>query len=100
MKRTASTGSADSQKKEKKGADKTVKGAVKAEEKKAAKKVVEEEKKGEPVDAADKPAQAMNNQIIEQIERLMKYLSTNIDLYSGTIRLKGIRAECLPTERP
>ena len=49
-----------------------MKGAVKAEEKKAAKKTVEEEKKGEPVDAADKPSQAMNKQIIEQIERLMK----------------------------
>jgi hypothetical protein len=32
---------------------------------------VEEEKKGDEVDK--KPGQAMNKQIIEQIERLMKY---------------------------
>ncbi len=57
---------------------KTVKGAVKAEEKKLAKKtVVEEEKKGEMV--AAKAGESMNSQIIQQIERLMKYYQTQGD---------------------
>ena len=49
--------------------------------------------------AADKHSQAMNTQIIEQIERLMKYLSTIINFILGIIRPKEIRGECLHIER-
>jgi F0F1-type ATP synthase gamma subunit len=59
---------------------KTVKGAVKAAEKaaKANKVIVEEEKKGEVVVAA-KNTGSLNNQIIEQVDRLMKYYQTQGD---------------------
>ena len=55
---------------------KTVKGAVKAAEKaaKAKKVIVEEEKKGEEVvAAAAKNTGSLNKQIVEQVDRLMKY---------------------------
>jgi len=76
MKRTHSKATGENKKDnaEKEAPEKKVKGAKKAAEKLEGKKVpvpIEEEKKGEEVEK--KPGQAMNKQIIEQIERLMKY---------------------------